>query len=91
MSKKVKITITHSNCCSGFHKEGDEYIIDDTICPPICMELWHRAFPYVWALANGAEDDTPDDGRGTYTDVICPDQGRVHMHIEALDEEESEE
>ena len=36
---KVKLTITESRCRSGFHKKGQEFIIDETICPPICMEL----------------------------------------------------
>ena len=88
MKRKVKITITESRCRSGFHRKGEEYIIDDTVCPPICMELWHYAYPYVWALLNGAEDDTPDGGRAAYTNVICPDEGRVHMLIEAIDCEE---
>ena len=52
------------------------------------MELWHYAYPYVWALLNGAEDDAPDGGRVAYTNVICPDEGRVHMLIEAIDCEE---
>ena len=44
---KVKLTITESRCRSGFHKKGQEFIIDETICPSICMELWHYAYPYV--------------------------------------------
>ena len=88
MKRKVKITITESRCRSGFHRKGEEYIIDDAVFPPICMELWHYAYPYVWAFLNGAEDDTPDGGRGTYTNVICPDEGRVHMLIEAIEDDE---
>ena len=41
MGRKVKLTIIESRRRSGFHRKGEEYIIDDTICPPICMELWH--------------------------------------------------
>lgn len=72
---KVKITVTHSNCRSGFHTKGQEFIIDEeeTICPPMCMELWHYAYPYVWALLNGASDDRPDGTRGRETNVICLD------------------
>ena len=96
MGRKVKLTITHSNCRSGFHKVGDEFIIDEdnTICPPICVELWHRAYPYVWALLNGATDDNAEGGRSASTNIICPDQGRVHMFIELMenvDEVESNE
>ena len=57
MGRKVKLTITESRCRSGFHRKGEEYIIDDTICPPICMELWHYAYPYIWALLNGGNLD----------------------------------
>ena len=62
MGRKVKLTITESRCRSGFHRKDDEFIIDEdrTICPPICVELWHYAYPYIWALLNGAEDDRPD-------------------------------
>ena len=93
MGRKVKLTITHSNCRSGFHKLGDEYIIDEdnTICPPICVELWHRAYPYVWALINGATDDNADGSRSASTNIICPDQGRVHMLIERIDDNETKE
>ena len=91
MGRKVKLTITESRCRSGFHKKGDEFIIDEdkTICPPICLELWHYAYPYVWALLNGAEDDRPDGSRGKETNVICPDEGRVHLHIEVIEENEN--
>ena len=83
MGRKVKITVTESRCRSGFHKAGDVFIIDEdrTVCPEMCMELWHYAYPYVWALLNGAEDDT----KGKETDVVCPDQGRVHLHIEVIE------
>ena len=27
----------------------------------------------------------PDGTRGKETDVICPDQGRVHLHIEVIE------
>lgn len=39
---KIKLTITESDCRSGYHKAGDEFIVDD-LCPPVCRELWHNA------------------------------------------------
>ncbi len=41
MGRKVKLTITESKCRSGFHRKGDEFIIDEdrTICPPMCVEI----------------------------------------------------
>ena len=50
MGRKIKLTITESRCRSGFHKKGDEFIIDEdrTICPPICVELWNYAYPYIY-------------------------------------------
>ena len=96
MGRKVKLTITHSNCRSGFHKVGDEFIIDEdnTICPPICMELWNYAYPYIWNLLNGGCFDSAEGIKKTSNRVICPDQGRVHMFIELMenvDEVESNE
>lgn len=35
---KVKLTITESNCRSGYFKSGDEFIVED-LCPPLCPEL----------------------------------------------------
>ena len=80
---KVKLTITHSECRSNYHKVGDEYIIDESLCPPICMELWHYAYPYIWALMNGA---SLDDGfeKSKSFDIICPDHGKVHLHGEVI-------
>lgn len=88
MGRKVKLTITHSNCRSGFHKAGEEYVIEEdrTVCPPMCVELWHYAYPYVWALLNGAEDDRPDGSKGKETVILCPDQGRVHLRIDAVED-----
>ena len=82
---KIKLTITESKCRSGFHKKGQEFIVDETICPPICMELWHYAYPYVWALLNGGELDNGDTKLKSF-DIICPDEGRVHMHGEVIEE-----
>ena len=88
MGRKVKLTIIESRCRSGFHRKGEEYIIDDTICPPICMELWHYAYPYIWALLNGGN---LDDGvtKSKSANIICPDEGRVHLHIEVIEENEN--
>jgi uncharacterized repeat protein (TIGR04076 family) len=87
MGRKVKITVTYSNCRSGFHAAGDEYIIDEdnTKCPPMCMELWNYAFPYVWNLLNGGTSDSAEGIRKTSNKIICPDQGRVHLDIELID------
>ena len=57
---------------------------DQTVCPPVCMELWHNAYPYVWALLNGAACDRPDGSRAAEATVVCPDEGRVRLHIEAI-------
>ncbi len=86
MSRNVKITVTESACRSGFHAKGQTFVIDaeKTICPPMCMELWHYAFPYVWALINGAENDRPDGSRKAEATIVCPDGGRVRLHIETI-------
>ena len=81
--KKIKLTITESKCRSGFHKIGEEFIIDETICPPICMELWHYAYPYVWTLLNDGELDNGSNKSKSF-DIICPDGGRVHLHGEVI-------
>ena len=50
---KVKLTVTESNCRSGYFKAGDTFIVED-LCPPLCHELWNVAYPYIFALKNGA-------------------------------------
>ena len=86
MSRKVLITVTESVCRSGLHSKGQTFLIhqDNPICPPMCVELWHYAYPYVWALLNGAEDDRPNGSRAAETTVVCPDEGRVRLRIEAI-------
>ena len=88
MKRKVKLTITESRCRSGFHRKGDEFIIDEdkTMCPLICMELWNYAYPYIWALLNGAESDSADGTKKKSNNITCPDEGRVHLHIEVIEE-----
>lgn len=75
---KVKLTITQSNCRSGYFKAGDEFIVED-LCPPLCHELWNVIYPYVFALQNGADLDCGDQ-RGCQFDAQCPDGGRVRIH-----------
>ena len=80
----VRLKVTHSECRCGYCKTGDEFIIGD-VCPPLCMELWHAVYPYVFALRNGASLDY-GDMRTACFDAQCPDGGRVHVHGEAIEE-----
>lgn len=79
----VKLTITESNCRSGYHKAGEEFIVDD-LCPPLCHELWNNIYPFVYALKNGAELDC-GDSRAKYFDAKCPDGGRVCIQGEVVE------
>ena len=81
--KTVKLTVTQSNCRSGHHKIGDVFWVED-LCPPLCHELWNRAYPYVFALQNGADLDHGDT-RANCFDVACPDGGRVTLHGEVVE------
>lgn len=83
MMGKVKLTITESRCRGGYCQKGDEFIVED-LCPPLCHELWHTIYPFVYALQNGAELDY-GDGRSRQFDAKCPDGGRVCIHGEAME------
>ena len=50
------------------------------------MELWNYAYPYIWALLNGAESDSTDGTKKKSNNITCPDEGRVHLHIEVIEE-----
>ena len=80
---KVKLTVTESRCRCGYHKEGDTFVVED-LCPPLCHELWNRAYPYVFALQNGADLDYGET-RARCFDVRCPDGGRVCIHGEVIE------
>ena len=79
---KVRLTITESNCRSGYCKAGDEFIVED-LCPPLCHELWNVIYPYVFALQNGAALDYGCN-RDFQFDAKCPDGGRVCIHGEVV-------
>jgi uncharacterized repeat protein (TIGR04076 family) len=81
--EKIKITITESKCRGGYHKSGDEFIIED-LCPLICHELWNCVYPSVYALQNGAVLDY-GEGKAAMFDMKCPDGGRVSIHGERLE------
>lgn len=81
---KVKITIVESKCRGGYCKAGDTFIVED-LCPPICHELWNILYPSVYALLNGADLDCGNI-RSEQFDAVCPDQGRVRVHGEVVDE-----
>lgn len=82
--KKVKLTVTQSNCRSGHFKAGDIFIVED-LCPPLCHELWNGIYPYVFALQNGADLDCGEI-RAKMFDAKCPDGGRVCIHGEVIEE-----
>lgn len=81
-SFKVKLTITKSACRCGYHKPGDEFIVED-ICPPLCHELWNVIYPSVYALRNGASLDC-GDRKEKHFDAKCPDNGSVCIHGEVI-------
>ena len=80
---KVKLTITESQCRSGYHKKGDTFIVED-LCPPLCHELWNTIYPMTYALRNGAELDHGDIRTKAF-DAKCPDGGKVIIHGEILE------
>ena len=81
---KVKLTVVESKCRGGYHRQGDEFIVED-LCPKMCHELWHMVYPNFYTLLNGG---TLDYGncKSKQFDVICPDQGRVKVHGEVVEE-----
>ncbi len=81
---KVKITILESKCRGGYCKAGDTFIVED-LCPPICHELWNVIYPSIYALLNGADLDYGNI-RAKQFDAVCPDQGRVKVHVEVVEE-----
>lgn len=81
---KVKLTITDCDCRCGYFHSGQEFIVED-LCPPLCHELWNCIYPYVFALENGAKLDY-GELRDRKFDAKCPDEGRVCIHGELLDE-----
>lgn len=84
--RKVKITVLNSKCRGGYCKAGDEFIVED-LCPPMCHELWSSIYPMVYALLNGASLDHGNERAGCF-DAKCPDEGRVTVHAEVIDETE---
>lgn len=80
--KKVKLTVIESKCRCGYFKKGDEFIVED-LCPPLCHELWNVAYPYVFALQNGASLDSKEERKYEFT-VKCPDEDRVIIKGEVV-------
>lgn len=81
---KVRLTVTESRCRSGYFRKGQEFIVED-LCPPLCHELWNCIYPYVFALQNGAALDYGETRKPEF-DAKCPDEGRVCIHGELLEE-----
>ena len=81
---KVKVTILESRCRGGYCKAGDEYIIED-LCPPLCHELWNCIYPFVYTLQNGGNLDYKN-GKANKFDFKCPDEERVIIHGERIEE-----
>lgn len=82
--RKLKLTITESRCRGGYFCKGQEYLVGD-LCPPLCHELWNTIYPLVYALQNGADLDY-GTVRAKMFDARCPDEGRVCVHGEVVEE-----
>ena len=81
---KVRLIIIKSECRSGYHAQGDSFIVED-LCPPLCHELWNAVYPYVFALLSGAELDSGNTKSKSF-EARCPDGGRVVIRGELLPE-----
>ena len=80
---KILLTILKSDCRCGYFRAGETFLVED-LCPPLCHELWNRAYPYVFALRNGAELDCGQSRTRSF-EVDCPDGGRVRLRGEVSD------
>ena len=81
---KVRLTITESRCRCGYYRKGQEFIVED-LCPPLCHELWNCIYPSVYALLNGAALDHGDE-KAKQFDANCPDEERVRIHGEVIED-----
>ena len=81
---KVKLVITGNKCRSGYFKKGQEFIVED-LCPPLCHELWNSIYPSVYTLLNGGSLDYGHE-KSKMFDAKCPDEGRVCVHGEVIED-----
>lgn len=56
---------------------------------PLCHELWNSMYPFVYALLNGGTLDYGNK-KAPMFDMKCPDEGRVVVHVERLEDERIE-
>ncbi|MDD3919824.1 MAG: TIGR04076 family protein [Eubacteriales bacterium] len=82
--RKVKLTVTCAHCRCGYHHAGDCFVVED-LCPPLCHELWNTIYPSVYTLLNGGTLDHGET-REKFFGAKCPDDGRVCIHGEVIDE-----
>ncbi len=81
---KVKLTVMQSSCRCDYFYEGQTFIVED-LCPPLCHELWNGIYPFVYALLHGATLDC-GTGKTKAFDAECPDNGRVRIHGELVED-----
>jgi len=81
---KVKLTILESKCRGNYHEKGDTFIVED-ICPPICHELWQCIYPCIYTLLNNGDLDYGNIKAEKFQ-MRCPDNGRVLIQGEVIDE-----
>ena len=85
---KVLLSVLKSSCRGGYLRAGETFVVED-LCPPLCHELWNRAYPYVFALQNGGTLDRGET-RACCFEVDCPDESRVRLRGELLEEKRFE-
>ena len=81
---KVKLTILESRCRAGLHRQGQEFVVEDT-CPPLCHELWQCIYPQVYALIQGGVLDCGNE-KGRSFSMRCPDEGRVWIKGQVIED-----
>jgi len=82
---KVKIIIKQTKCRCNYFKEGEVFMIDDK-CAPICHELWHAMYPFIYVLLNNGLLDYGDQ-KTTKSTIRCPDNGRVVAEISKVEDD----
>jgi len=81
--KKVKVKVVDGECNQGFHKIGDEWVVENFTPCGLCTSAFASIFPLILTLQCGGKYFWENDKK--VTRAICPDDNGLVFEIREAD------
>ena len=79
----VRIKVMGGKCQRGYHKKGDDFIVDWKTPGGMCLGDWDSVSPWVTALLSGATN-LPDGNDRDAIEIHCADPKGITLEVRRI-------